>query len=72
MTTPQTYKFLVKPVFFIISLLCAAYIVLKLEQLQPDDVGMDIPSYHTAPQNNGKSDDPKRAVGEPEKASMQK
>lgn len=72
MNTPQTYKFLVKPVFFIISLLCAAYVVLKLEQLKPDDVGMEIPSYHTAPPNNVKTDDPKRATGEPEKASMNK
>ena len=44
---PLTYKFLVKPVFFIVSLLAAAYIVLKLETMTPEDVGINIPSYNT-------------------------
>lgn len=72
MSTPHTYKFLVKPVFFIISLLCAAYLVLKLEELKPEHVGLDIPMHDTIDKGKIKTDDPKRAVGEPEKAAINK
>jgi hypothetical protein len=37
----NAYKFLVKPVFFIISLLIVAYLILWLENLKPEDVGLD-------------------------------
>jgi hypothetical protein len=37
----NTYKFLVKPVFFIISLLIVGYLILRLENLKPQDVGLN-------------------------------
>lgn len=43
-----TYRFLIKPVFFIVSLLIVAYLVLKLETVTPEDLGMEVPSYHDA------------------------
>lgn len=52
------YRFLIKPVFFIFSLLSAGFIVLKLEQLTPGDVGMEMPSYRTVEATNAPLEKP--------------
>lgn len=37
----KEYKFLVKPVFYIFSLLFATWLVIKIEKISPSDCGYD-------------------------------
>lgn len=48
-TSGSGSAFLFKPVFFIFSLLCASWLVLKIEQLSPSDFGKYRSLFESSP-----------------------
>lgn len=48
----KKYNFLLKPVFFIFSLLFATWLVVEIEKVSPSDFGVSDSNVNTEPENS--------------------